>query len=588
MATNISRRNFVKIGCAGAATIALGGLAGCASGSQDANTANTVADTVVYGKIYTSNANRDYAGALAVKDGKYVYVGSEDGVKEFIKEGTTKIVDHRDKGLIMAGATEGHGHYTQDGMLRSTGLTLKGSTEDEIIANVKAYVEANPNKKVYYTFGWDNVVMQAISATIDMRSRLDEICSDKVMMIADDSGHNCFCNSKAFEVAGVTGQTEIAGGVFAKDESGNLLGLCSDMANNYMLKYAVSTQTLLSESDYEGVVKATEEKLHSYGYTYYQDGWLNYFSTELMDALKHQDNKDGLNIVVSGSYKIDSFDDWEKELEKAVECSKTYPTKHLMYNVIKLFSDGEAVESRSGWLINGYVDGSHGTQVWDTEIFNKIVKKANEEGLSCHVHAMGDGATKQTVEAFIASEATAASGVYNGVAHGRNYTDEIKKLMGEHNIYATQNINWRSFIKKENADLVAAALPLDTALAGYPIKSLVDQGINVSSSTDVPAAAGAPTDICGIMEVAVNDTRPDMEVYELNPEERVDIEQAMDIMTINGAKQLMIDAERGSIETGKYADFVLIDKDITTCEPNKIHEGVVSSVYFEGKEVYTK
>ena len=68
------------------------------------------ADTVVYGKIYTSNANQDYACAFAVKDGKYLYVGSEDGVSQYIQDGSTKIVDYRDKGIVMAGAPEGHGH----------------------------------------------------------------------------------------------------------------------------------------------------------------------------------------------------------------------------------------------------------------------------------------------------------------------------------------------------------------------------------------------------------------------------------------------------------------------------------------------
>jgi predicted amidohydrolase YtcJ len=90
------------------------------------------------------------------------------------------------------------------------------------------------------------------------------------------------------------------------------------------------------------------------------------------------------------------------------------------------------------------------------------------------------------------------------------------------------------------------------------------------------------------MEVAVNDTRPDMNVWQLDPAERVSIEEAMDIMTINGARQLMCETERGSIETGKYADFLLINKDVTSCDPDKIHEGEVESVYFEGKEVYTK
>ncbi len=78
-----------------------------------------------------------------------------------------------------------------------------------------------------------------------------------------------------------------------------------------------------------------------------------------------------------------------------------------------------------------------------------------------------------------------------------------------------------------------------------------------------------------------------MDVWQLDESEKVSVEEALNIMTINGAKQLMCENERGSIETGKYADFVLLDKDITTCEASKIHEGNVVNVYFEGKEVYS-
>ena len=123
--------------------------------------------------------------------------------------------------------------------------------------------------------------------------------------------------------------------------------------------------------------------------------------------------------------------------------------------------------------------------------------------------------------------------------------------------------------------------------AGYPIKSLIDNGVLVTSSTDVPAASGAPTTVTGIIEVAVNDTRGDFEVVQHNESERVSVEQAMDILTINGAKQLQMEKERGSIEIGKYADFIFINKDISTCAKDTIHEGEVETVYFEGKQVYT-
>ena len=555
----------------------------CGSGvlSNDSD----AADTVVYGKIYTSNDGK-YVEAFAVKDGKYVYVGDEKGAESYVGK-NTKVIDYRGKGLIMSGATEGHGHYAMEGILEYMGLSVEGSTEAEILSNVEKYVAAHPDNEVYYTFGWNNITMADVKDKIDMRTKLDAICSDKVMMIGDDSGHNAFVNSKALEMAGVTVDTEIAGGVIGIVD-GKLSGLVSDMANNYVLKKAVSVYQIISEEDYVGVCEAMEDALHSKGYTYYQDGWMNYFGTQSMDCLSTYDEKVGLQIFASGSYKIDSYEeDWGAELDNAVSFMDKYTTAHLSYNTLKLFADGEAVESMSGWMKDGYADGTHGTQVWNTDVINAIVKAANEKGISVHVHAQGDAAVEQAVNAFINAESTAADGVYNGICHGRNITEETKEKMAEHGIYAAININWRTLIPADQEDQIEQKLSIELTRAGYPIKSLLDKGIVVTSSTDVPAAPGSPTTVSGIIEVAVNDTCPGKDIYQLDPSERVTVEQAMDIMTINGAIQLQIDDERGSIEVGKYADFLLFDKDFTTCEKDKIHEANVVSVYFEGDEAYT-
>ena len=584
----ISRRKFVKLAGVGCAGVALGGFVGC-SGASSSSSFEAIADTVVYGKIYTSNASQEYVSAFAVKDGKYVYVGDEDGVKPYIKEGATKIVDYRDKGLVMAGATEGHGHYVADAAFGYLGLVVEGATQDEILKNVKDYVEKNPGKDVYYTYGWDNVAMFDIKETIDMKSKLDEICNDKIMLVVDDSGHNAFFNSKAAEAAGITRDTQIEGGFLSKGADGELLGLASDMASNYLLKHGISNLQVVQESDYAGIAQLMEEKLHSYGYTYYQDGWTNYFGTQFMDALSAYDKSAGLSTVVSGTHKIDPYNDWKAELAKAQESSEKYLTDHFKFSTIKLFADGEAVESKTGWLLEEYADGTHGTQVWDDETMNSIVKAANEAGLSLHIHSMGDAATQQVVNAYINAEDSQKGSIYNGVCHGRNITDESKKKMGQHHIYAAENINWRVLtdVSREKEDITDIYADISTYKAGYPTKSLIDNGVLVTSSTDVPASAGMPTTVAGIIEVAVNDTRPDVEIIQLNESERVSVETAMDIMTINGAKQLQMEDTRGSIEAGKYADFIFVDKDISSCAKDKIHEGKVEAVYFEGREVYT-
>ena len=546
------------------------------------------ADLVIYGKIYTSNAQHEYAEAAAVKDGKYVYVGDEAGAREYIEDGRTQIFDRRGKGIIMAGGTEGHGHYIMNGILEYLKLTILGSTIDEMVENTRKYVEAHPDYEVYYTFGWDNVSIAAAKETADVRTRFDEICPDKPMLICDNSGHNGFANSLALKEAGITPETKIHGGTIAKDAQGNLLGWLSETALNLCLKKSIATRTMVMPKDYEGVAKAMEDKLHSWGYTNYQDGWTNYFGANAMDILDKIDNTRGLTVNVGGSYKIDVFDDWKEEIAALEGYSKQYHGRHFSFDTVKLFADGEAVESKTGWLVRGYADGTHGTQVWDTPVFNDIVKAANSKGLSMHVHTQGDGASQQAVDAFIAAEPTAAPGIYNGIVHARNVLEETKDKMAAHNYYTATNINWRTLIKASDADKVPYALDEEYARNGYPVRSMLDRGIVLCSSTDVPAAAGAPTDVAGIIEVAVNDSRPDYELYEMNPAERISIEQAMDVFTINGAKLLRIDKERGSVEVGKYADFICLCKDITAIPKTEIHSAAVDTVYFEGREVYVK
>ena len=137
--------------------------------------------------------------------------------------------------------------------------------------------------------------------------------------------------------------------------------------------------------------------------------------------------------------------------------------------------------------------------------------------------------------------------------------------------------------------MVGEYVPMDEELynQGYPMKSLLDKGVVITSSTDYPANDGAPSDVCGIIEMGVNGTIEGLETERMAEDEYLTVEEMFDVLTINGAKQFDFEDERGSIEVGKYADFIFINKDISTCEKNEIHEGVVEKVYFEGKEVYT-
>jgi predicted amidohydrolase YtcJ len=159
--------------------------------------------------------------------------------------------------------------------------------------------------------------------------------------------------------------------------------------------------------------------------------------------------------------------------------------------------------------------------------------------------------------------------------------------MAEHNMYAVAGMHWHhcpsnapEYIREHNL------APAGVEDKSYPMKSYFDHGINVSSHSDFPALSGSPDDPFGIMEIAVTGVLHGEDGKPWWPEELLTREQALASLTINVARQLFLEKERGSICEGKYADFLLVDKDVLTCPETEIHEAKPEATYFEGKQVY--
>ena len=585
------KNGFIKGVTALTSCALLVGLSGCHSSSA--------ADTVVYGKIYTANANQEYVEAFAIKNGKYIYAGNKNGVTKYIKNGKTNVIDYSD-GFVMPGATEGHGHYIMSSTLNALELIKTSSTLKDLIDFITEVIEKNPSSSLYLTFGWDNTKFEDFKRSINIREQLDELCRDKPIVLIDNTGHNIFMNSKTIELAGITGETEIEGGSYSKDKDGNLLGLASDVAMNYVMSKVVKTSNFITSENYVKAIEIGQDKLHADGYTYYLDAYTSYFGESAYKGISDYDNKYGLKICMEATSKIDPFEDIEKSIQDEISYKNKYTTKRFNPDAIKLFGDGECVETKTGWVLEPYKDGTYGTQVWADDKMDYIVKKANENGISVHVHTSGDAATTQVVNAMVKADSVKKPGVKNSLAHCFGLTSETMDLMAKYNIATATNIGWRNYIKSINGvdktkDIEDNFSSLDWFIHGYPLKSQLDKGIVLTSSTDYPSNVYGPTDILNIIELAVNGTMDEKvstfpegsEIAPFAKSELITFNQALDVMTINGAKLLGIEKERGSIEVGKYADFIFIDKDISSCEKDKIHEGNIDTVYFEGEEVYT-
>ena len=545
------------------------------------------ADLVVYGKIFTSE-NNQLAEAFAVKDGKYIYVGDKKGAAAFVEEGRTDVLNYTGKGLVMPGCGNGHAHYSMGYGIKSVG-TIVGREDSaekfltEIVPAAVKKARANGATAIF-GFGWNLLIFQDNMPT---RQQLDAICSDIPMYFADEEGHKglvntlCLVNAGIMKEDGAVLKSEIRGGEIVMGDDDTPTGYLKEQAGTYVRSF-LDNENLFTVDMARVNMADIEQSLLSEGYTMYLDGWGNYFYNNSLYKAAHQlDNAGNLHFVLGTTYEIESWMNVDDALNEAA-ATKKFTSKHVKTNWIKLFMDG-TVETGTGFVEPLYPDGHQGIPNWTEEELTDITRKANAQGLTMHVHAMGNKGVNRVVNAFVNG---GKNEMRNTLVHVYYANSSDYPRMADHNIQVTEGMIWHHAEDSLQVKL-AEVLPEGLKDKGYPMKSYFDYGVNVSSHSDFPALAGSPDDPFGIMEIAVTGVLQSENGTPWWTEELVTREQALTALTINCAKQMFIEEERGSVKAGKYADFLLVDKDVLTCPVTEIHTAKPEATYFEGKKVFS-
>lgn len=587
MLKNLTRRDFIKT----TSLAALGFIvAGCGGGDNNASSgSDKPADLVVYGKIFTSEDNK-IVEAFAVKDGKFVYVGDKAGVEAFIENGKTEVVDYTEKGLVMPGCGNGHAHYLSAYAVQSFGTVI--AFEDDVKKFLTEIVPSTVKKardtgaKAVYGMGWE---FQTFKDNMPTRQQLDAICSDIPMFFADEENHKSLVNTILLVKAGVMAEDgtplkksdEIRGGEIVIGEDGTPTGFLKEQASTYVRSF-LDNESLFTVDMAKANMAKIQERLLSEGYTMYLDGYSTYFFNDVYYQAAQQFDKSGdMHFVLGLTYEIDSWMNLDEKLTKAADAKK-FSSSRIKSNWIKLFMDG-TVESGTGFIDPLYPDGHQGIVNWTEEEITDITRKANANGVTMHIHALGNAGVNRVVNAYING---GKSEMRNTIVHLRNVNEPDYKRMADNNIYVTSGMIWHHNTE-ETADFLKNTLPGKMAYEGYPMKSFFDNGIPVSFHTDFPALSNSPDDPFGIMEIALTGVYQPEGGAPWWTEELVTREQALTGLTINCAKQMFIENERGSISKGKYADFLLVNKDVLSCPVTEIHEAKPAATYFEGKKVFS-
>lgn len=538
------------------------------------------ADTVIYGDFYTVDEKNPKAQAVAIADGKFIYVGDADGAKDFVGEGTK--VEHYAGGMILPGFVDGHAHGNLGGSKMLLMCKLNDcKTLDAIRERLKKFIAEHPEMDKIQGMGWDDATFGVNGPTAAM---IDDLTDKPVAMI--DYGHHSFwLNSAAMKLKNITKDiSDIADGVIVRDAEGNPTGCFREGTSIYFndLLYHFTVE------EYKKALLAFQDVFLSIGVTMTFDPMVNYdYGWEnVMEAYHQLDLEGKLKLRVHGGYQVFVDKNPVADVENGVKCREKFKGDRFAVDNIKILLDG-VIESRTGYLNEPYSDsndGFRGLLRFDPDTLAATVKKANDLDITMHIHTIGDGAIAEALNAFEKAGTTPAQRA--ALTHLQLVAPADIDRMAKLGVVAVANPYW--FVKEPSyhTKLSVPYLGEERAENQYPLKSFFDKGVVVTQATDYPVTADLRP-INGIQTAVIRQIPGEPETL-LNPSERVTVEQMIKAATLNGAYQFKCEDTLGSITVGKKADMVVLDSDITVCAPEHINDAKVMRTMIEGEWVYTR
>ena len=537
------------------------------------------AETIIFGNVITMDDFKPYAEAIAVADGKIIYVGSKEAAMK-LQGDNTKVLDYG-KNSIYPGFLEAHCHPgLAANMMFGRAKLSEGKTPEDYLAILKKYIQDNPDKPHYVGSGWADDLLYQLNA-----KQLDEICPDKPLINQSGSGHMMWVNTKAMEAFDINEDAVKQWGTecIHVDENGKPNGMLAEKPAIDLVK---RVQPDLAQAKAE--LLGFQQYAFSNGYTGVYDAGYQLLTEQDPRAYKELDDEGKLKMYsFCGSFVNDNTDTPEEDMARIAAEAKEYNGQHVKVIGAKIFADG-VVEGHTAWMLDDYVDkpGYKGVRRFDDhDKMVRVVKAAAAHDLNVHVHSIGDGATQAWIDAFAQAQTEVGNfDMRNALAHLQEVTPEDVKRIGEYNIMAVCGIMWT--IKHP------AGFPQEVAYVGeekslnaYPVKSIMDGGGVVASHSDYPVspAFSAVQAFCmGVLKKLPS--YPDE--YIRNIDQAISRYEALKTLTGNVAYMWHEEERMGSISLGKIANFTVFDRDFMHDDFADIEKASCLATIVDGEEVY--
>jgi predicted amidohydrolase YtcJ len=525
-----------------------------------------LADTAVHNVIgYTPTADgiREFSVLIIVSNGRIVATGDDSLLADIPEE------DRVDGGgrVVLPGLTDAHAHVYSQGFL-SASLNLLGSPSVEDAVAQIAEFAANRRTGWILGRGWNQVLWPV--QEFPTAAHIDAVVADRPVWLRRIDGHAAWANSKALEVAGIDADThDPVGGKIVRDENGRATGILVDTAMALVEKHIPEP----TRRDIREAYASAVDSLLALGITGVHDAGISKTEAEVY-----------LSMADDGELRMRIYamlSDTGANLDAFAEPIRAYGNDHLDIASVKLYSDG-ALGSRGAAMIEPYDDDpeNRGLPFYTQQQLDSFVRKANAKGFQVGIHAIGDLGNRMALDAFERVQDGKPSPLRNRVEHAQIIAlediprfSELGVIASMQPVHATSDMNMAE-------DRVGP----QRIRGGYAWRRLLDSGATIASGSDFPVEL--PDPFHGLYAAVARQDRDGLPQDGWYADQAMTRAEALHSFTLGAAYAAHQEDRLGSLEPGKWADFIVIDRDYFEVPVDEIDDIRVLQTWVGGELVY--
>jgi predicted amidohydrolase YtcJ len=528
------------------------------------------------GRVYTVDAARTTAEALAVREGRIVAVGTAADLGDLAGPATRVI--ELDGRMVLPGFQDAHLHPPQGGLVELQCGLHEASSRQECLDVIGRYASDHPDREWILGDGWS---MDSFPGGTPLKEDLDALVPDRPVFLTNRDGHGAWANSRAFELAGVGRETpDPPDGRIERNAAGEPAGTLQEGAMELVERLVPET----TPEEWEEAILRAQIHLHRLGITAWQDATV---LPETLRAYRALAERGLLTARVEGNL-LWTRDRGDGQLDDLLAMRERGRIGRLRLRGTKIFQDG-VLENFTAAVLEPYLDGNggatgkRGISMHEPDELAHMVTLLDRERFQVHVHALGDRAVRESLDAVEA--ATRANGrrdARHHLAHLQLVHPEDVPRFRDLGVVANCQPLWAS-VSGYVEELTLPFLTQATAKTMYPFGSLHRAGATLAFGSDWTVSTANPLPQ---LEVAVERVYPGENTEPLLPAERLDLPTAIAAFTVGSAYVNGLEQETGSLEAGKLADLVVLDRDLLAADAGPPSETRVLLTLVEGEPVF--